>query len=64
MTHRGPFQPLLFCDSVMAGEGVIFAIRACVRAHREEMGRDSLSNSCNGPEVSEVKLTRLTHTRA
>ena len=22
MTHRGPFQPLLFCDSVCAGEGL------------------------------------------
>jgi len=31
MTHRGPFQPVLFCDSVKPAELVIYTQKCCVR---------------------------------
>ena len=32
MTHRGPFQPLLFCDSVILRRGAIDACTLCCHA--------------------------------
>ena len=70
MTHRGPFQPLLFCDSVKQKKWkdiVWYTISSCVLTSVLKYNcpvltaKDFCSTVCNNKKYSRAKNTGLLH---